>query len=613
VTNIRYLGNKTRLAKELAPILTKHLNGQNYYIEPFAGAFGMISNIDYPKRIAYDKDLFIISLMKAVRDGWNPPEELSEEEYKSLKNSSFAGVYGGDEITRLVAFAGYGCSFGGKWFAGFARGGMSGGKERNHVAESSRNLVKMRPKLQGITIGVSDYRNAVQFNGSSVYCLPEGQLIYQNGTYKPIEDVVENMTNLGNGNICTKKHIRKTENEELVTLTVKGISKHFPLQTSKDHVYLVYVENETELQEKRADELKVGDRLIINFDTSLSEVTPLNIVNTKDKRSKNLLHNHNEEYLAELLGFYVAEGHIQNGLVFSFSHLEIEYLERVKYLSNSLFGINAQIHPNRLHATVSQVRMHSKDLAKCFSNLVVGLAKTKRLSNEVMEWHPELQLKILQAWLKGDGCSNPQLERNRNKLVGTTTSEVLAYQMYNIALRCGLRPAIKQRTSNAPHSKAGVCVCYDIYFSINYDVAKILEVEPIGKERTSRKTHNWFNTTVITNIEKEVFNGNMYDLTTEHGQFWMFGNIAVHNCDPPYSTGTQYKSKFNMVAFWDWVRETSEKNYVYVSEYSAPSDFVSIWHKEHKSGIDHAAKTHKPTVEKLFVWNNSKSLTYGKV
>lgn len=177
---LRYLGNKTRLAKELSPILTKHLNGKNWYIEPFAGAFGMISNIDYPHRVAYDNDKYIISLMKAVRDGWTPPEELDNETYKRLQRTgAFAAEYGNnDELTSLVAFAGYGCSFGGKWFAGMARGGVSGGKERNHVAESSRNLVKMRPKLQSIKMQVSDYRDSKLGEGNVIYCDPP----YSTGT-----------------------------------------------------------------------------------------------------------------------------------------------------------------------------------------------------------------------------------------------------------------------------------------------------------------------------------------------------------------------------------------------------------------------------------------------
>lgn len=171
---MRYLGNKTRLAKHLIPYLTEHLTGDNWYIEPFAGACGMISQIDYPNRIAADKDKYIIALMKAVSLYWTPPETMHEGMYKRVKANP-------DEYPNyLVGFIGYGCSYGGKWFAGMARGGDNKGKPRNHVAESSRNLVKMRDGLQGIYFYVNDYTN---FNnettkGNVVYCDPP----YSTGT-----------------------------------------------------------------------------------------------------------------------------------------------------------------------------------------------------------------------------------------------------------------------------------------------------------------------------------------------------------------------------------------------------------------------------------------------
>lgn len=176
---MRYLGNKSRLAKSLAPVLMEQLTGKNWYIEPFAGAFGMISNVDYLNRIAYDKDKYIIALMKAVRDGWTPPETLTEHDYALYKRQA-------DTLPpHEVAFAGYGCSFGGKWFGGFARGGTNGGVPRNHVAESSRNLVKMRPKLQGIKMQVCEYTEARLGEGNVVYCDPP----YSTGTqYKSAFD-----------------------------------------------------------------------------------------------------------------------------------------------------------------------------------------------------------------------------------------------------------------------------------------------------------------------------------------------------------------------------------------------------------------------------------------
>ena len=162
-----YLGNKTRLSKYLIPIVSKNLNGRNMYIEPFAGALGVISNLKYENRIAIDIDPYIISLMKSIKNGWNPPTEISEDLYIDIKNN--LNKYSKE----LIGFVGYGCSFGGKWFAGRARGGKTAkGEPRNHVAESARNLVKMRPQLQGMIFICSSYHLIETDGGQVVYCDP---------------------------------------------------------------------------------------------------------------------------------------------------------------------------------------------------------------------------------------------------------------------------------------------------------------------------------------------------------------------------------------------------------------------------------------------------------
>ena len=49
-------------------------------------------------------------------------------------------------------------------------------------------------------------------------------------------------------------------------------------------------------------------------------------------------------------------------------------------------------------------------------------------------------------------------------------------------------------------------------------------------------------------------------------------------CDPPYinTTGYTSSSDFNHTAFWNTIRRWSIDNYVFVSEYTAPSDFKEI-------------------------------------
>lgn len=49
-------------------------------------------------------------------------------------------------------------------------------------------------------------------------------------------------------------------------------------------------------------------------------------------------------------------------------------------------------------------------------------------------------------------------------------------------------------------------------------------------------------------------------------------------CDPPYAGVWKYDGReFNHEEFWDWVRTSDYP--VYVSEYSSPDDFNSIWEK----------------------------------
>ena len=57
-------------------------------------------------------------------------------------------------------------------------------------------------------------------------------------------------------------------------------------------------------------------------------------------------------------------------------------------------------------------------------------------------------------------------------------------------------------------------------------------------------------------------------------------------CDPPYQDTKKYESDFDHDKFWNWVRKMSKKgHYVYVSEYSAPSDFECIWSMDKADGM----------------------------
>ena len=78
---------------------------------------------------------------------------------------------------------------------------------------------------------------------------------------------------------------------------------------------------------------------------------------------------------------------------------------------------------------------------------------------------------------------------------------------------------------------------------------------------------------------------------------------AVIYCDSPYMNSKPYKvsilGKFDSFEFYNWVRKQSEFNPVFISEYTAPDDFVSIWEKGVKSNLN--VSNTKTSVEKIFI------------
>lgn len=79
-------------------------------------------------------------------------------------------------------------------------------------------------------------------------------------------------------------------------------------------------------------------------------------------------------------------------------------------------------------------------------------------------------------------------------------------------------------------------------------------------------------------------------------------------CDPPYASGIGYSTTFDTDAFWDWVRKQSELNYVLVSEYDAPEDFIPIWSAEVKTHMNNRGKLDK--TENLFTYKYGKFAEY---
>jgi DNA adenine methylase len=76
-------------------------------------------------------------------------------------------------------------------------------------------------------------------------------------------------------------------------------------------------------------------------------------------------------------------------------------------------------------------------------------------------------------------------------------------------------------------------------------------------------------------------------------------------CDPPYlkTTGYATSTDFDHDKFWNVMRKWSKNNYVFISEYKAPDDFVAISSNKKHSTLSGKGSTSLRT-EKLFVHKN---------
>ena len=81
---------------------------------------------------------------------------------------------------------------------------------------------------------------------------------------------------------------------------------------------------------------------------------------------------------------------------------------------------------------------------------------------------------------------------------------------------------------------------------------------------------------------------------------------AIIYCDPPYKGTKTYREWwFDHDKFWQWVREKSETHKIFISEYTAPPDFKTIFEFSQKSTLPWWIQLHdnQPN-ECLFIYKN---------
>jgi DNA adenine methylase len=183
---MKYMGGKHRHAKQIIAAIMKDLDGKidftkkNIWIEPFVGGANVIDKVDpniFMTRFGFDINGYVMTMFRSLANGsWVPPTNLSEEQYYELKEKYQNGSDHYSSLAADIAFAAVACSYGGKWWGGYARGNTNKGTPRNYAREAHDHLMKQKEKLTDTFFLLADYKDVDIISGMDynyvIYCDP---------------------------------------------------------------------------------------------------------------------------------------------------------------------------------------------------------------------------------------------------------------------------------------------------------------------------------------------------------------------------------------------------------------------------------------------------------
>jgi NifU-like protein involved in Fe-S cluster formation len=233
--------------------------------------------------------------------------------------------------------------------------------------------------------------------------------------------------------------------------------------------------------------------------------------------------------IMKLLGYYLSEGYITskgNTLNFSFNKNEKEYIEEVQKLIKEITGKTGNF---RIRKNVCEVYVCSAKWCRFFEKYCGRLAKSKKLSEEVMQLPFKKQWLMIETFIKGDGNIYQRRLKDTPTYRMDTASEDLAIQFQRILARGDIFAPIK-KSERAETIIEGRKLKPHIIFNLSFKLDK--------NHKFAKEKEDYF-LVPIKKIEKTSFKGEVYNIEVcgEDNSYLVKG-FVVHNCAAAIATSS---------------------------------------------------------------------------
>ncbi len=245
-----------------------------------------------------------------------------------------------------------------------------------------------------------------------------------------------------------------------------------------------------------------------------------------------------DDELAELLGYFCAEGHISKisnrpnsfNLVFSFGLHEEHLVLRTKELLEKIFRVTPYTIKRR---TTYTVECGKSSIGHFFMKLCGKRSKEKQVPQIISSSHRRVIYSFMKAFLNGDGCVL------KNNISFNTVSQKLAMGLYYLILKLGYLPSFYIWNPPPKKSIERRIVNQSTLYYVKITAEKFREhflghhchIKNNNSERAIKfketPTH-WL--VPISKINQKDHNGEVYNCEVQGDHSYLANFVAVSNC-----------------------------------------------------------------------------------